>query len=119
MSGSSSYRISIASSNSSIVCGSVAGIFDISVTISSNSVLRLRAVAHGLTGGSPMLELSVMCGVAGCFVLLWVPACAGMTGLAGMTGECAGASPRVATLLASFTLTLALSHRGRGDVVDA
>ena len=84
MSGSSSYRISIASSNSSIVCGSVAGIFDISVTISSNSVLRLRAVAHGLTGGSPMLELSVMCGVAGCFVLLWVPASAGMT------RECAG-----------------------------
>ena len=27
------------------------------------------------------------------------------------------ASPTVAALLASFTLTLALSHRGRGDVV--
>ena len=54
MSGNSSNQISIASSNSSIVSGSVAGIFDISVTMASNSSLRQRAVAHGLTGGSPM-----------------------------------------------------------------
>ena len=46
-----------------------------------------------------------------CFVFFWVPACAGMTGVG------VGASPAVAALLASFTLTLALSHRGRGDVV--
>ena len=39
-----------------------------------------------------------------------VPACAGMTGgSAGMTGECEGLS-------SCFTLTLTLSHRGRGDV---
>ena len=42
-----------------------------------------------------------------CFVFLWVPACAGMTGLAGMTGVRGGIS--------GVTLTLALSHRGRGD----
>ena len=43
-----------------------------------------------------------------CFVFLWVPACAGTTReFAGMTRECAGIS--------GVTLTLALSHRGRGD----
>ena len=38
-----------------------------------------------------------------CFAFLWVPACAGMTG--GWRGNDGG-----------FTLTLALSRRGRGDV---
>ena len=37
--------------------------------------------------------------------------------LRGNDGGVRGASPAVATLLASLTLTLALSHRGRGDVV--
>ena len=48
---------------------------------------------------------------AACFAFLWVPACAGMTGeSAGMTGV--GGNDGL------FTLTLTLSHRGRGDVPD-
>jgi len=53
--------------------------------------------------------------MAGLIVALWIPAFAGMTGDAGGEEDARASSLAAAALARGVTLTLALSHEGRGD----